>query len=208
MSTAEEVISRKAAQMPPGSFRQTVLMAAKRFKSSWVELGKLLVQVRDQALYEQWGFPTFDAYCLAEVRIRKQTADKLVRSFSFLDKHEPRAMAQEDIVETAPPFEVVQVLADAEDRGKLSAAEYKSIRDSIWDSDKPVSELRREIVEQFPPEAAKAANDAAHLKRMGAWARKLAGELSGNKKVPRAICDRAEALAEEIEELAQAKAEA
>ena len=207
MPSAEEVISHKVSQVPPGSLRQTVLLAAKRFKSSWVELGKLLVKVRDGALYEEWGYPTFEAYCLAEVRIRKNTADKLTRSFSFLDKHEPRAMAQEDIVETAPAFEVVQVLADAEDRGKLSAQEYKSIRDSIWDQERPVSELKRELVEQFPPEV-KETNDATHLKRMAAWARKLASELQGNKKVPRALVERAEALAEEVEELSHKRAEA
>src|SRR6185295_940584 len=114
MPTAEQMIAEKVNQVPPGSFRQTVLLAAKRFKSSWVELGKLLVKVRNEALFEEWGYPTFEAYCLAEVRIRKATADKLTRSFSFLDKHEPKAMAQDDIVETAPAFEVVQVLADAE----------------------------------------------------------------------------------------------
>jgi hypothetical protein len=207
MATAEEVIERKAQQVAPGSFRHTVLLTAKRFKSSWVELGKLLVKVRDGALYEEWGYPTFEAYCLAEVRIRKNTADKLTRSFSFLDRHEPRAMAQDDIVETAPAFEVVQVLADAEERGQLSAQEYKSIRDSIWDQERPVSELKRELVEQFPPEV-KQADDGAHLKRMAAWARKLASELEGNKKVPRAMVERAEALAEEVEELAQKRAEA
>ena len=207
MPTAEEVISSKVNQVPPGSFRQTVLLAAKRFKSSWVELGKLLVKVRDEALFEQWGYPTFDAYCLAEIRIRKSTADKLTRNFSFLNKHEPRAMAQEDIVETAPAFEVVQVLAEAEDRGQLSAQEYKSIRDSIWDQERPVSELRRELVEQFPPDT-RVPTDAGHLKRMAAWARKLASELAANKKVPRALADRAEALAEDVEQLAQNKAEA
>src|SRR4051794_15749886 len=165
MSTATEAIAAKASIVPPGSFRQTVLLAAKRFKSSWVELGKLLVKVRNEALFEEWGYPTFDAYCLAEVRIRKGTADKLTRSFSFLDKHEPNAMAQEDIVETAPAFEVVQVLADAEERGQLSAQEYRSIRDSIWDQERPVSELKRELVEQFPAPEGKAASEAVHLKR-------------------------------------------
>lgn len=207
MPNAEAVIAAKISEVPPGSFRQTVLLAAKRFKSSWVDLGKLLVKVRNEALFEEWGYPSFEAYCLAEVRIKRQTAEKLTKSFSFLDKHEPKAMSQDDIVETAPAFEVVQVLADAEERGQLSAQEYRSIRDSIWNNDKPVSELKRELVEQFPaPESRQ--NDAAQLKRLASWARKLAAELSGNRKVPRAVADRAEALAEEVEDLAQDKAEA
>jgi hypothetical protein len=208
MSTAQEAISGRITQLPPGSFRQTVMVAAKRFKSSWVELGKLLVKVRNEALFEEWGYPSFEAYCLSEIRIRKNTADKLTRSFSFLDKHEPKAVAQDDIVETAPAFEVVQVLADAEERGQLSAQEYRSIRDSIWDNQRPVSELKRELVEQFPAPESKGPSDAEHLKRMVSWAKKLANELEGNKKVPRAISERAQALAEEIEELAQNKAEA
>jgi len=208
MSTDEAVIASKISEVPPGSFRQTVLLAAKRFKSSWVELGKLLVKVRNEALYEQWGYPSFEAYCLAEVRIKKQTADKLTRNFSFLEKHEPKAMGQEDIVETAPPFEVVQVLADAEDRGQLSAQEYRSIRDSIWNNERPVSELKRDLVEQFPAPEPKGPTDAAQLKRLASWARKLASELEGNKKVPRAVSERAVALAEEVEQLAENKAEA
>ncbi|MBS1149237.1 MAG: hypothetical protein H6Q89_935 [Myxococcaceae bacterium] len=208
MSNAEAALASKISEVPPGSFRQTVLLAAKRFKSSWVELGKLLVKVRNEALFEQWGYPSFEAYCLAEVRIKRQTAEKLTRSFSFLDKHEPKAMAQDDIVETAPAFEVVQVLADAEERGQLSAQEYRSIRDSIWNNDRPVSELKRELVEQFPSPESKGPTDAAQLKRLAAWARKLATELHGNKKVPRAMAERAEALAEEVEELSLNKAEA
>jgi hypothetical protein len=216
MTTAEGAIAAKISEVPPGSFRQTVLLAAKRFKASWVELGKLLVKVRNEALYEEWGYPSFEAYCLAEVRIKKQTDDKLTRSFSFLDKHEPIATwmkegkfkSREDIVETAPAFEVVQVLADAEERGQLSAQEYRSIRDSIWDQARPVSELKRELVEQFPAPEGPRPNDAAQLRRLASWAKKLAGDLREHKKVPRAVCDRADALAEEVEELASQKAEA
>lgn len=208
MTTAEGAIAAKISEVPPGSFRQTVLLAAKRFKSSWVELGKLLVKVRNEALFEEWGYPSFEAYCLAEIRIKKQTADKLTRSFSFLDKHEPKAMSRDDIVETAPAFEVVQVLADAEERGQLSAQEYRSIRDSIWDQARPVSELKRELVEQFPAPEGPRPNDAAQLRRLASWAKKLAGDLREHKKVPRAVCDRADALAEEVEELASQKAEA
>ncbi len=208
MSNAEAAIASKISEVAPGSIRQTVLVAAKRFKSSWIELGKLLVRVRNEALFEEWGYPSFEAYCLAEVRIKRQTAQKLTRSFSFLDKHEPKAMAQDDIVETAPAFEVVQVLADAEERGQLSAQEYRSIRDSIWNNDRPVSELKRDLVEQFPPPEGIGPTGAAQLKRLAAWARKLATELHGNKKVPRPMAQRAEALADDVEELAQTKAEA
>jgi hypothetical protein len=202
MSNAEASIAEKARAVEPGSFRHTVLLTAKRFKSSWAELGKLLVRVRDEALYEQWGYPTFEAYCLKEIRIRKATADKLTRNFSFLAKHEPRQVADEDLVQRAPPFEVVEVLAQADERGQLSNTEYKSIRDSIWDSERPVSELRRELEERFPRPAPPPVQDAVQVRRLASSTRRLAQELSACRKVPRAVADRASALADDVEELA------
>ena len=190
----------KAVPSAAGPLRQTVLMAAKRFKSSWVEFGKLLTRVRHEGSFQEWGYDSFEAYCFAELRIKKATADKLTRSYSFLDKHEPKAMAQTDVAESAPPWEVVQVLADAEERGQLSSQEYKSIRDSIWNNEKPVSELRRELVEQFPaPEAPR--NDRADLKRLTSAARKLAEELHQARKVPKSVAERADALADDLDEI-------
>lgn len=191
-----------------GSMRQTVVLAAKRYKSSWVDLGKLLVQVRDQAMYEEWGFPNFEAYCLAELRIRKQTAMKLTRNFSFLDKHEPERMQGSDIVERAPAFEVVEVLAQAEERGQLSAQEYKSIRDSIWNQERPVSELRREVVEKFPPPEPEPLSGGAALRRLVGLAKKLSAEVHGTKHVPKAVGERVDALVEDLESLLAAKAKA
>jgi hypothetical protein len=199
---SQAALEAKADSVPPGTLRHTVLVAAKRFKATWVELGKLLVEVRDTATYEGWGYPTFEAYCTKELHIRKSTAEKLVRSFSFLARHEPKAVAKQDVIERVPAFEVVEVLAAAEDRGQLSSEEYRSIRDSIWDAEKPAAELKREFAERFPRPAPAPAADAVQLRRLGQAARKLANDLQAFRKVPRAIAERAAALADDVEELA------
>ena len=202
MGNAAQALSQKAQELPQGSFRHTVVLAARRFKASWVELGKLLVKVRNEALFTQWGFDSYEAYCLKELHIRKQTAEKLARSFSFLSRHEPRVMEETDFTQQAPAFEVVEVLVNAEERGQLSADEYRSIRDSIWNPEKPTTELRREISERFPPPPPETPAEALALQKMASLARKLARELSGNLRVPSALKDRATALADEVEELA------
>lgn len=202
-SAAEADIQKKAQSVPPGTFRHTVLVAAKRFKSTWAELGKLLVQVRDEAKYEEWGYSSFEAYCLKELHIKKQTALKLTRSFSFLAKHEPpEAVKEEEFVQKAPAFEVVEVLADAADRGQLSPSEYRSLRDSIWNPEKSATELKREFTERFPRPPPEPPPEEVQLRRLAQLARKLASELSGSRRVPSAIAERAAALADDVEELA------
>ena len=114
----------------------------------------------------------------------------------------------DQVIETFSPNEAWRDWENAWEDGQLSAQEYRSIRDSIWNNARPVSELKRVLVEQFPAPESKGPSSAAQLKRLAAWARKLASELHGNRKVPRAVAERADALAEEVEELALNKAEA
>jgi hypothetical protein len=200
MSSSAAAIDTSVAS--PGSFRHTVLSAAKRFKSTWAELGKLLVKVRDEALYEQWGHASFEAYCAKELHIRKATADKLTRSFSFLAKHEPQFGEDEQLVQKAPAFEVVEVLADAAERGQLSQSEYRTIRDSIWDEAQPVAQLKREMTERFPRPAPPPPGASMQVRKLAAAARRLAAELAACKAIPASVSERAAALAEDVEGIA------
>ena len=79
-----------AATVPgdTAGLRSTVAAAARRFKSSWYELGRLLAQVRSTDAWQPWGFATFEAYCTTELHIRRATAEKLLRSYGFLRRHE------------------------------------------------------------------------------------------------------------------------
>lgn len=207
MGTSIDQLEAVAKTVPPGSFRHSVLQSAKRFKASWVELGKQLVKVRDDALFETWGFDSFESYCYKELRIRKATALKLVKSFSFLDRHEPQATKRDDIVENAPAFEVIEVLAEAEERGQLSASEYKSVRDSIWDPEKVPTELKREFTERFAPKEERA-DDGPSIRQLVSLAGRLASGLAAQKSVPRAVVERARALEDDLKELMAHRAEA
>lgn len=179
--------------------RTTVLAAARRFKSSWFELARLLVQVRSGGAWQAWGFETFDAYCGRELHIRRATADKLLRSYGFLRRHE---RGDPEDVERAPAFEVVTVLADAEERGQLSERDYAKLREALWDPGRPPAELRRELGERFP-RPARAVDGPGEIRRFAHSARRLARELRASPRVPAAVKRTAEALADELESLAE-----
>jgi hypothetical protein len=184
--------------------RSSVAAAARRFKSSWFELGRLLFQVRANEAWQGWGFDSFEAYCTRELHIRRATAEKLLRSYGFLQRHERSAPETSEAVERAPPFEVVTVLADAEERGQLTERDYARVRDSIWDPGRTPSELRRELTERFPaPE--RSVDEASQLLRFARTARRLATDLRASKQVPAAAKRTADALAEELESLVEAR---
>lgn len=194
-------MEREIDSIPAGSFRAQVLESARRFKASWLDLARHLVRVRGEGLWQEWGYATFEAYCSRELRIKKATAHKLVMSYGFLEKREPQVLQDEEMARKAPSFEVIEVLSRAEERGQLDDEVYREVREKLWEQPVAPAEIKRELARRFPePEPEEPPVDLT-LKRLAAQARKLARDLSGCPKVPRAVAERAAALAEDVEEL-------
>lgn len=219
----QAAVARKVSEVEPGTFRHQVLTTAQKFKSSWVELGAQLVRVRNSGAWQEWGFESFEDYCSKELRIKKQTALKLTASYGFLSRHErgmteryeraaPVAVPDPDSEEMqapsrpAPAFEVVSVLAGAEERGQLGEKDYQELRDTIWNDERPVTQVARELSQRFPAPPKPPPPADLQLRRLASATRKLAAELKGCERVPAAIAERAAALADDVEELASNKA--
>lgn len=202
MPSVRTTVDVLLAAAPPGTLRHEVLECVRRFKSSWADLGALLVRVQDERRFQEWGFPSFEAYCTRELHLRRATAEKLVLSYRFLSRNE-RGLAS-DAAERAraPAFEVVSVLADAERRGQLGPDDYRRLREEIWAPKAPPQVVARELRERFPPPAPPPPPAELQVRRLAQAARRLADELRRCRQVPKAIAERAAALADDVAELA------
>ncbi|MGB8929748.1 MAG: hypothetical protein WCC48_00705, partial [Anaeromyxobacteraceae bacterium] len=150
-STAERIAGR-IEELPEGSPRRRILEAARRYKASWVELARLLVQVKRDEAWREWGHASFERYCTAELFIRKQTAEKLLASFGFLERHEP-GLARPRGEPRAPPFEVIEVLSRAEASGRLSESGWQELREEVLEQSPTPAVVNRRLTEKYgkPP---------------------------------------------------------
>jgi hypothetical protein len=135
-SKGETVIERIMQELDPDSERYQVLAIAKRFKSSWVELGEQLVQVNSRGLFRQWGYDSFEDYCAREVRIRKPTAQKLTQAYHYLEKEEPELLARHAELKPLPDFRSVDLLRQAREEREFSEEEYAELRRAVVDEDR------------------------------------------------------------------------
>ncbi len=121
----------------PGDLRRRVLTTVKRFKGNWIDLGRCLAEVQAEGSFRGWGYDTFSDYCARELKIRKATADKLLRSYRFLRTEEPeflsRVQRPEDGPETVPDVESVNVLRRARSNRGIAAEDYSGIRSAVLD---------------------------------------------------------------------------
>jgi hypothetical protein len=203
VTAAAEKIQSRMEELPE-SFRRQVLDCAKRFKSSWVELGRMLSEVKREALWRDWGYAGFDAYCAKELFIRKSTAEKLTMSYGFIERHEP-GLARGQEPRPAPAFEVIEVLSRAEASGRLPETGWQDLREEVLERPTTPAALSRQLNEKYgPPPRPEPAGEADRLKRLAAMAHRLASGCASDDAVPRAVAERARALAEDLDELVAA----
>lgn len=172
---AIETLEQKMSGIDSESIRGRILANAKGFKTSWINLGQALYTVWKDKLYKGWGYDTFEAYTAKEIGIRKQTAIKLLRSYSFLEKEDPLYLKKDynEEANTAkvPTYQSVNVLRLASNKKDLSKEEYASIKKGVLEMGKDALSTKKDLTslmkqrQELEPEEAWQKRKAALVKR-------------------------------------------
>lgn len=197
------------AGLEPGSFRYQTLEAAKRFKSSWIELGRMLWTVYKEKKYREWGYLTFEAYCAKEVAIRVATAKKLLHSYYFLEKEEPetlRQLTEESGPQASVPSpDSVNLLRLLRRRQGIPDGDYQQVRTYVLEKGEEAPEVRRQvrsILEARRPQPPEAEPDRrrAAVKRMIGTLRAIRTEMAAGSMLPRGLLRQIESLIAKLEQ--------
>lgn len=209
-SKAIQRLDEKMADLPPGSLRRETLEAAKRFKASWIELGRVLWTVYREKKFREWGYLTFEAYSMKEVGIRAPTAKKLLHSYYFLEKEEPstlQRLTSETVPAALPSADSVNLLRLLKNRKEVPAEDYQKVRSYVLEKGKEAQEVRREVQSllqenaKADPEAVQEARTKSSVRRMIGTLRSLRQQLSGADLVPKKLLDEVEGLVKKLEGL-------
>jgi hypothetical protein len=202
-------IEQKMEGLDRNSLRYRVLESAKSFKTSWVELGQALYSVWKDKLYKEWEFGTFDAYTSREIGIRKQTALKLLRSYYFLEKEEPRYLRQDYLesadAATVPGYESIDVLRLARNKKTLDNEDYANLKKDIFEKGKDARQVRKDLTamirqrEELEPEEAYKKRRLATVKRFLSTLKSLKQEIELSKLLPAPLIKEAQGLINKLE---------
>lgn len=193
------------------SLREKTLEVAKRHKASWVELGQYLYSIYHDKLYKDWGFISFEAYCWKELRLKQTTAMKLLKSYYFLEKEEPKflneASAPEKSSNPIPSYESVNLLRLAKENKKVAAKDYESLRDGVMEKAVEPKEVRaqvKEIVgreeEEKDPKEVRRSRRNSTIKRLVTFLSNTKRELSSDRLLPEHLIKQIDALMSKLED--------
>lgn len=191
-SKGAQVIEELMRQLPQESERYKVLASARRFKSSWVELGEWLARVSNGGQFQEWGFSSFEDYCSKEIRIRRQTAEKLLLAFRFLKRKEP-SLLERRRDRPLPDYRSVDLLRQADEQEHFSLAEYSELRQAVFEDERShptVAKQFKEIAKAYRQDDQSVLNCRTALSS----ARRLATSLQGVEEVPEEMSRSVEGL--------------
>lgn len=202
-------IENKMAGLDEKSLRYQTLQSAKRFKTSWIELGQYLQTVWREKHYKSWGYMSFDSYCSREIGIKTTTALKLLRSYYFLEREEPvflkTKLINTDKVVELPNFNSVDILRLAKDKKGLDERDYKILRHSVLDKGEEPKEIRsklRSILESYAeldPEEEEKKRQTATINRFITTLRNLKREVEYSGMLSQKILKEVDQLITKIE---------
>ena len=202
----EELIEQLMQELDPASERYRVLATAKRFKSTWVELGEQLLEVSRSGHFSQWGYASFEEYCSREVRIRRQTAEKLTLAYRHLEKEEPQLLARDRELKPLPDYRSVDLLRKAREE-QLPEDQYAELRKAVIEEERSHPTVLKHYREATAARRSEDAIQRQALTSALAAARRLAVILKELSDIPREQIDATVALVGVLEAKLEAIAE-
>jgi len=197
-SKGEMLIERMMQELDPTSPRYQVLATAKRFKSSWVELGEKLLQIQKTGEFHEWGYDSFEDYCSREIRIKKPTAQKLTLAYRYLEKDEPELLARQTELKPLPDFRSVDLLRQAREEKAFSDEEYAELRRAVIEEERSHPTVMKRFKEVAAAHAEEPPDATVPLKAALAAARRLETAL---RSLPEFAVAQGEAIGELIAQL-------
>lgn len=191
------------------ALREHALQTVKKFKTSWIEMARVLYTIYKDKTYKAWGFEKFDTYVTKEIGIRKLTALKLLRSYGFLEREEPVYLKPEygESNEAAkiPSYEAIDVLRRAKNRKELDGRDYAGLKEKVFLKGKDAAEVRKDLTtlikarEEFTPEEAWVRRKEANVKRFISTLKSLKRDMKETKMVSAGVLEEIEDLIDKLE---------
>lgn len=159
--------------------RLRAVETARQFKRSWLEMARVILEVRNRRSYESWGYPDVYAYCLEELRIKRPTVEKLVLSYSTISEHAPKVLNYDGVAQPIPSVDSVDYLAkalrerDTEEDGSGLPSEdvIAELKQAIFEEGAPVQSLRKRFDPIIHPKSEAEIERDAIKKALGALRR-------------------------------------
>ena len=134
--------------------RANIVARVRRFKASWIELAEALNDVKRGNRFQSWGYESFEDYARKELRLKPDTVDKLLGSFTFLRKRAPEVLERDGVARSIPSYQAIDFLRRAEESTDAPQEAVAELRKRVIDDGAALPLIQKQFKDVvFPPSA-------------------------------------------------------
>ncbi|MCB9757861.1 MAG: hypothetical protein H6753_05495 [Candidatus Omnitrophica bacterium] len=190
--------------------RDQLIQFSKEFKTAWLHLGQNLYPVYKDKLFTAWGFEKFEHYTEGELGVNKETANKLLKTYFFLEQDEPEYLKKEfrddrDPVQV-PSCDALNVLRLARARKELNKEDYAQLKESVFEKGREAAEVRKDLVslmkerKKVDPDEEREKRNLAAVKKLLSALRSFQKDMEALKLAPAALVEEVNGLMRKLED--------
>lgn len=184
--------------------RQEALDANKRHKSSWLKLGKLLLDISVSKEFTDWGFGDFSEYIKHELGITKKTASDMMTAYEYVKSNEPGVLNTIESTGEAvyvPDYHTICQLQKAHEKDEIGGDVAESLHSKLFDENQDDKEVAKEIRERSKPETNPMDEIRAEVKTIKSLSRRLDNKLHNTSAFENEILEAFELLNQKIQQV-------
>ena len=170
-------LAQAARQHAADAQRADMIARTRRFKSGWHELGEALQACQKDQSFLRWGYSSFEEYYRKELRLKSATVNKLVGSYSYLQRVAPEVLQRDGVSQSIPTAESVEYLRRAAERsalGEVSGEVVDELRTAVLEDGSSLAAVEKRFKPALFP-----ADDKHQVAKQRRDALRTAGQLGG-----------------------------
>lgn len=141
--------------------RDEVSSCLKKYKSSWLGLGKLLFTVNSLEHYKEWGFDNFSDYCKEELGLSTSIVNQIISAYEYIQNNNPALIntIEKDPTAYVPDYSTLSSLSkvakddpNVEEKFRQKVFDMneknvaKQLKDELKNEENPMDEIKEKTI--------------------------------------------------------------
>ena len=185
-----------------GNIREEIKKSAEYFKKNWIDFAKVLQDVNQSKLFENWGYKSDFEYARKELYIKKETVMKLINSYNYLleENYDFKSKDSLPSLDSLHELSKLKLKFNDQNNEENSANIYQQVKNEVFDKDLSSSTIKKRVDEFTSDESDESVDEKSGLnaeqrKKALFYLKRLASLLQ-NQKTPANIINSLEEIAE------------
>lgn len=175
--------------------RKLAFSSIKEHRGSWARLGFSLAEIRDNEYWKDWGYNSFNKYCVEELNVTIMTAKSMIEAYYYIKINKPDLLSQisKGNFDGIPDYHTISNLSKARSSDEIGSEKAEELTNKLFEEPEKSKDVAKELKGIMSTEEV-----VADVNKEIKEVKKLSKRLNSKVQIATAFSDEIKELAEKL----------